>query len=112
MTTHINIDGYWTVSDGPSREDLFDALRLFNEHRRVEFTLGSPMPGRHTPYTLLAQVNSVQAEDGSGHSWNVTVYFDEVPNQLTLNRRGPHTLYYHDKRRKGTVLESRLGDKI
>ncbi len=111
MTTLIDITGDWSIEDGPSREVLFDALRLFNEQRRVEFTVLGPdpfnRPGlRGTPYTLVTQVNGIQAEDGSGQNWILTVYFLGVPKQLQPTHLGPYTVYFNDQRRKGHVLDA------
>jgi len=91
----------WSIADGPSREELFDALRLFNEHRKVAFQgwirRGSAsMEG----FTLGAQVNSIAVEDGSGHSWNLMVYLP------ALDESGPYEIYYHDGRRKGHFVNA------
>lgn len=99
----------WLIKAGPSREELFDCLRLFNEYRRVEFTLQAgiedcdPWNNPNT-YNLMAMVEGVRAEDGSGHSWILRASFYPVARQLDLAYQGPFELYYNDKDRRGTVL--------
>ncbi len=63
MQKTINITG------GPSREELFDGLRLFAESREVSFLIVSN--GRQV--TLTGIIQSIQAEDGSGQSWNISM---------------------------------------
>jgi hypothetical protein len=112
----ITILEKWLVKAGPSREELFDCLRLFNEHRHVEFTLEAGMedcdpwdnPNR---YCLKAKVLSISAEDGSGHSWILGVTFQRVENQIDLASYGPFELYYHDKDRRGAILRDRGTDR-
>ena len=55
------------VVSGPSREGLFDALRLFTEDRTIEITyLGKCQEAIKLP----VHVSAIEAEDGSGWSWN------------------------------------------
>ena len=55
------------ITNGPSREELFDGLRLFAEKREVGFNFVSN--GRDI--TLPFIIQSIEVEDGSGHSWNL-----------------------------------------
>lgn len=90
------------VADGPSREDLFDALRLRNEQRLVVF--GLVIEGQVERLTTL--VNGVTAEDGSGHSWLLKLSFkNRQAGRRTVINTAPVYLYYHDKRRNGTVVD-------
>jgi hypothetical protein len=69
---------------GPSREELFDALRLRHEGRRVTFTLApSHITGRtlaegrkFVPGNMVfsVQVNELGIEDGSGNRWLFRLY--------------------------------------
>jgi hypothetical protein len=69
------------VVAGPSREELFDALRLRHEDRRLHFTLGSD--GRELGLNqrlsidkdrrIVVLVNSIGIEDGSGNRWLLRV---------------------------------------
>lgn len=69
---------------GPSREELFDALRLRHEGRRVAFTVapthitGRTLAGgrKFVPGNLVfyVQVNELGIEDGSGDRWLFRLY--------------------------------------
>ena len=73
---------HFKIIAGPSREDLFDALRLRHEGRTVTLTVdnwvetvGGPR-GCLTiklPLTFRATVESIGVEDGSGDSWLLTL---------------------------------------
>lgn len=56
------------ISNGPSREELFDGLRLFAEKREVAFLIENN-DGKQISLPFIMQ--SIQAEDGSGNSWNI-----------------------------------------
>ena len=110
MTTTPYINDDFVIEDGPSREQLFDALRLFNEHRIVTFTLrrrvdtdGSVTIGGQK-WDLSAQTLSIMAEDGSGHSWILQVRFKAEVDVLNT---APVQIYYHDTRRGGCVSRER-----
>jgi hypothetical protein len=105
----ITILESWLIKAGPSREELFDCLRLFNEHRHIEFTLQAGMEdcdpwNNPNTYCLKAMVHGISTEDGSGHSWTLRVSIYPVEDQLDLAYQGPIELYYHDKNRRGVIL--------
>lgn len=56
------------ISNGPSREELFDGLRLFSEKRLIPFIIKKDEVERW----VAVIINSIEAEDGSGYSWNLT----------------------------------------
>lgn len=60
---------------GPSREDLFDGLRLRHESRLVLFSI---LSGHHSNAlynkSLQLQVNGIAVEDGSGHKWLIELH--------------------------------------
>lgn len=69
MTTKFK---QYKITAGPSREQLFDALRLRHEGRTVEFTIeiepdGPEIAGSY--FQFAAQVNNLGVEDGSGNRW-------------------------------------------
>ena len=68
------------ITSGPSREELFDGLRLFSEKRQVGFLIVDN--GRQM--TLPTIMQSIQAEDGSGQSWNISIIV-EVKDLLALS---------------------------
>jgi len=83
---------------GPSREQLFDALRLRHEGRKISFTV-EPMILQTNPQFKVkgevfdAFIESIQVEDGSGNSWN-----------LVLNMLGKrHRVYFNTLSRTGTL---------
>lgn len=68
------------ITSGPSREELFDGLRLFAEKRQVGFTIEDNGRKIILPFTM----RKIEAEDGSGHSWNLEMV-------LGLESLGPDT---------------------
>lgn len=96
------------IVSGPSREELFDGLRLFAEKRLVVFrTLnnGSFQLSR-------VKIQGIALEDGSGDSWNVTISIDEtflreMPS-IDLRKQNKRSYvsvvaYYSTKSRTGTI---------
>lgn len=67
------------ITSGPSREELFDGLRLFAEKREVGFSIEDN--GRLLTLPVIMQ--GIYPEDGSGQSWNVVINI-EVKNLLRL----------------------------
>ncbi|MFZ2205472.1 MAG: hypothetical protein WAV23_02695 [Minisyncoccia bacterium] len=57
------------ILSGPSREELFDGLRLFFEKRTVNFTVENDN-GR-SKRGLPTIIQCIEPEDGSGDSWNI-----------------------------------------
>lgn len=57
------------ITNGPSREEMFDGLRLFSEKRLIPFIIKKDDVERW----VAVIVTSIQAEDGSGQSWNLTL---------------------------------------
>ncbi len=117
----INATHDWHVEDGPSREELFDALRLSSEGRVVHFTVrkridddGSMTIGG-VKTRIRAHVHGVKNPKPDGHKtgfhWIVEVKFlavmespDGVGVWRQLDRYSPlSTLYYESKSRKGEV---------
>jgi hypothetical protein len=70
----------YQILEGPSREELFFALWLRHEGRRVSFTvIRSLPPGLEVDETATSElvkvlVNGVHIEDGRGNSWIIRVY--------------------------------------
>lgn len=116
----ITLTERWTITDGPSREELFDSLRLRNEYRTVEFELFEPSVDEdgeglmRAPYKVRvkAQVLQIGAEDGSGHSWCVKVAF-QSDKRIVVTNEYWIDIYYHDAgnggrggRRGGTIIDA------
>ena len=65
---------------GPSREELFDALRLGHEGRKTYFTIAprKDLPDnprfRVGPLKISVRVTGVSEEDGSGNNWLFKLY--------------------------------------
>lgn len=59
-----------SILSGPSREELFDALRLRSENRHVTFKVSFQKEASN-PIELMLQttINGILAESGSGKSW-------------------------------------------
>lgn len=82
---------HFAITAGPSREELFDALRLTSLHLSVLFTVADC-------YKFTAVVRGIEAEDGSGESWNLMLA-DGVGHLGGTRLKA----YYSTKRRAGTV---------
>ncbi len=99
------------IANGPSREELFDGLRLFSEKRQVNFHFedhGRPL------ITLPTTIIGIEAEDGSGQSWNIKlmVNLKDLPQfkfpvdfRLLFNKKPIvcFKVYYSTKNRKGIL---------
>ncbi|MCX6755666.1 MAG: hypothetical protein NT068_04005 [Candidatus Nomurabacteria bacterium] len=97
MNTTLEITG------GPSREELFDGLRLLSEKRQIPFTFKAT---KGTELIMpLVTMQSIAAEDGSGHSWNITFLVKKCFVVIGSKDESLVTVkaYYSSMRRKGTV---------
>lgn len=56
------------ITNGPSREELFDALRLCGEKRLTAFCFEKNENEKY----IAVIITSIEAEDGGGQSWNLT----------------------------------------
>ncbi len=56
------------ITNGPSREEMFDGLRLVSEKRLIPFQV---IKNEKEKYFAVI-IHSIEAEDGSGQSWNLT----------------------------------------
>lgn len=75
------------IIQGPSKFDLVQALFVRKPTRpNITFTLG------HADEEVNAFVDSVEAEDGSGESWNIKGY---------VGNNKKFTAYYRTDRRAG-----------
>ncbi len=108
MTLEAKIE----IIGGPSREDLRDALGSRKDHRfQVTFVLNghardvamvNPFPLDQDKIELVANVNGMEWEDGSGESWNLRCYAVRINGQDELISR-PFMAYYRTDKRKGQV---------
>ena len=56
---------HFEITMGPSQEELFDALRLRHENRKVRFTVRNDQGVARATITI----DSIGIEDGSGNNW-------------------------------------------
>ena len=63
------------ITNGPSREELFDGLRLISEKRLVPFCVKQ---NNSKEEYVAVNVQSIEAEDGSGQSWNIIISIKEL----------------------------------
>ena len=68
------------ITAGPSREELFDALRLRHEGRKVSFTATKNSQWPNPRFKVLGEtetfdvsIDSIGVEDGSGNNWLLTI---------------------------------------
>jgi hypothetical protein len=85
------------IVSGPSREELFDSLRLVKENRQVVFGLKFSSVDRPTN----ACVMSIEAEDGSGNCWNIKLYLSAGTSLKSRYLKG----FYRTSTRTG-ILET------
>lgn len=85
------------ITGGPSREELFDSLRLYRPGSpyTVIFTVE-----KSTKYRIV--ITALEREDGSGQSWNFKgfVEYRHPMDQRPKNVRGS---YNSRTRRQGTI---------
>ncbi len=87
------------ITAGPSREELFDALRLRHESRTVTMTVENTVRWAGDPhkrticriYNFQVTVDSIGVEDGSGNNWLLTL----------SNKDGRFEGYFNTTRREG-----------
>lgn len=80
------------ITNGPSREDLFDGLKLHAEKRFIPFGItraGEEPRKKGEESFLVTLIQSIQAEDGSGESWNITLCISKIHLTNALNPPKP-----------------------
>ncbi|MCC7289177.1 hypothetical protein IT414_02180 [bacterium] len=95
------------VINGPSREELFDSLRLFNLRQTlVEFTLeqkrlrGSMVK----PTVIKARVMGIRPEDGSSNRWLVDLLVNQIVNSDTEPEDPYVSIYFDTQVRAGHII--------
>jgi len=91
------------ITAGPSREELFDALRLRHENRKVSFTLAPNTHPWSAPKKVQVFVDGISIEDGSGANWLLKIRDEYQEFTLgTCQLEG----YYNTTRREGWTRPS------
>lgn len=96
---------YTTIVNGPTRESLFDSLRLALLRVRFEFT-SKQSEGR---VAVSGVVTLIEKLGNNGHAWNVTLRVENArlngdPTHITDSRL---FLYYRDHNRTGQITRTR-----
>ena len=100
MTTN-NQDQQWKIVRGPSREELFDGLRLRHEDRKILFHLeGSRDTLLQEEEILNVKINGIRIEGGSGNNWLLQLSPDRF---LIFGQGVGFDACYNTARRKGWV---------
>ena len=86
--------GRISISKGPSREELFDALRLTGERRKVIFVVRDD---GNNLIPLECGISMLKPEDGSGLRWLVEMF--SYYNHKTVTGNG----YYDTVNRQGYI---------
>lgn len=90
-----------SIIAGPSREQLFDALRLHAEGRKTSFTL---IIGEHGSWPWSASILSIEAEGVTGDDWIIEASISlDSKTQLVSGR-------YSTSTRKGYFNEGYMRD--
>lgn len=92
----------WQVVNGPSREALFDALRLLPEERALKFEFVTPADTREETELKILAIEATDADmtmPNGGKTWIVKgldVHPDTQGDRICL-------LYYNSQSRTGTI---------
>lgn len=86
------------VTGGPSREDLFDALRLQLYNMSVVFAWREGDVDRGS----IVYVRGISARDDSGDSWLIEGRTGDAEKNL-IRRSQPVKIYFCTMRRKGRI---------
>jgi len=78
------------ITNGPSREELFDNLRLFAEKRLTPFLVKKNKEEKKEKYVAVV-INSIKAEDENGQLWGLT---------LSINKKFISSSFFSDKPKK------------
>ncbi len=76
------------ITNGPSREELFDGLKLHAEKRLIPFGItrvGEEPRKKGEESFIVTLIQSIEAEDGSGESWNITFCVGKIHLVNALN---------------------------
>lgn len=103
------------IVDGPSREELFDSLRLHNlretlvvfvlQHKQLRGTMIEPT-------AIEARVMSISPEDGSTNRWLVELRVVRILNSDTESTSSTLPIYFDTQRRKGQILPPRRREVV
>ncbi len=100
-----------TIASGPSREELFDCLRLFIEKRSTDFILVKNKIKYLTPL-IIAGIDAVDKDGEQGESWIIKfkvdytkfiVSGDILPDLASNSINLKSIAYYSTRTRKGTI---------
>lgn len=112
ITTTTEVKEVHEIFDGPSREALFDALRLaFDTEPKVEFTVntGARLSGPVETSAwigakILFKVIGLEHEDGSGNSFNFEGYIMPPPGKVVnVGHMEMVRGYFNTKTRRGAI---------
>ena len=100
------------ITSGPSREELFDGLRLLAEKRTISFSI-EELGGNEVD--IKVRMKSIQNDDGSGLHWQISftfeakildLYFPDIAEEVLFDRKQRIEAkgYYSTHVRKGTIV--------
>lgn len=91
------------IVDGPSREELFDSLRLGTGEIGFVFEQNALKGSMVKPVKLTGRILGITLEDGSSQSWMLDFLANKIdgrPLKGSTNLR----LYFQTTRREGCVI--------
>lgn len=117
MEAQTDITGY-TIEYGPSREELFDHLRLPHMGIQLLFDLRERNHSENPKqfglgFSAYARVKSIEPDDGSGNNWIIEAYLREDTESnasqgfLSGLDRTHVRMYYSTRTRNGRVIDGR-----
>ena len=105
-----------TITDGPSRDLIFDAMKYCYETRiPLEFKIVKENPASEDNKTVTTtevgtrdvEIHTIQHEDGTGFKFNLEGYLDvKIAEEGYVPRR--FKAFYNAKTRKGTISFKKL----
>lgn len=105
----LSLLGYEKVVDGPSREEMFDSLRLARStDTAVEFSFRPRNDEQATPIVVRGRILRIELEDGSGQSWNIVFRPDELVGHGMMPAEPYLPIYYRTDQRSGGIVPASL----
>ncbi len=96
------------INAGPSREELFDSLRLFDEGREVQFTVSGAEPIGGTMHPLFNAVQRLQVlaieTDLISEYWKLKLRMGKGDDWVFSPKLGETVIGHYDSRRRQGYL--------
>ena len=103
------VEEFDKIIDGPSREELFDSLRLHNLRETLVTFCFRPRDNETAmPIFVRGRILRIELEDGSGQSWNIVFRPTDIVDHDVVPAEPYLPMYYRTDRRSGGIVPARL----